>query len=84
MEILNLAVEPACRRQGHGRFLLTTALHAGQKMGIQRVWLEVREHNTAAIALYSSCGFKKQGMRPKYYTDTGENALLLSCTVSGN
>ncbi|MCR5812949.1 MAG: ribosomal protein S18-alanine N-acetyltransferase [Desulfovibrio sp.] len=82
MEILNLAVVPEMRRQGHGHFLLTTALKAGRKLGIQKVWLEVREHNTAALALYAGCGFQPCGRRNKYYTDTGEDALVLALTLS--
>ncbi|MBR4741541.1 MAG: ribosomal protein S18-alanine N-acetyltransferase [Desulfovibrio sp.] len=82
MEILNFAVLPALRRQGLGRFLLTTTLHTGKKMGMQRVSLEVREHNVAAIGLYAAVGFQKVGVRKHYYTDTGENAYILQKTLS--
>ena len=82
MEILNLAVVPEMRRQGHGHFLLTTALQTGRKIGLQKVWLEVREHNVAARALYAGCGFRMAGRRRNYYTDTGEDALVLALTYS--
>ncbi|MBR0026728.1 MAG: ribosomal-protein-alanine N-acetyltransferase RimI, partial [Clostridia bacterium] len=42
-----------------------------------RMTLEVREHNYGAQALYSKCGFVKAGIRPGYYSDTGEAALIL-------
>ncbi|MBQ7456188.1 MAG: ribosomal protein S18-alanine N-acetyltransferase [Desulfovibrio sp.] len=77
MEILNLAVLPAYRRKGYGRFLLMTCLQASQKMGIHTVWLEVRERNVAARALYDSVGFVVSGVRAKYYSDTGEDACIL-------
>ena len=82
MEIVNLAVDPCKRRQGFGRLLLTTALQTGQKMGMHKVWLEVREKNTPALALYSSVGFTKEGVRKGYYTDTNEDAFILEKMLS--
>lgn len=71
-ELLNLAVAPSARRQGLARQLLE-ALHQ-----LTGVWhLEVRQSNTAAIALYESCGYQCIGERPRYYSD-GETALLYS------
>lgn len=78
LEILNLAVMPGERRQGHGRRLLLLALQAGRKMGMHKALLEVREGNTPAIALYTGCGFVRIGRRRRYYADTGEDALVLS------
>lgn len=76
MEILNLAVHPFVRRRGHGQHLLYLLLQAGRKMGMQKVVLEVRENNLAAISLYEKTGFVMSGLRKRYYTDTGENALI--------
>lgn len=76
LEILNLAVLPAERRQGFARRILLLALQVGHKMGMQKVLLEVRESNVAARALYEDCGFQKCGRRPHYYTDCGEDALI--------
>lgn len=76
LEILNLAVIPAERRKGHGRRILAILLQAANKMGMQKAVLEVRESNFAAIALYESQGFRKQGTRAAYYTDSGEDALI--------
>lgn len=77
LEILNLAVEPASRRQGCGRRLLWLALQVGRKMGMQKAILEVREGNCAALALYRGSGFVQSGRRRRYYADTGEDALVL-------
>lgn len=76
MEIVNLAVAKELRRQGYGRFLLTTALQTGQKMGMHKVYLEVRKYNQAAINLYVGCGFQLEGVRKHYYPDTGEDAFM--------
>jgi len=76
VHILNLAVRPSARRQGHARRLIEHAIaHFGQK-AVKRFMLEVRENNKAAIALYESCGFSKWGVRRRYYADTGEDALI--------
>ncbi|MBQ7609184.1 MAG: ribosomal protein S18-alanine N-acetyltransferase [Desulfovibrionaceae bacterium] len=83
MEILNLAVLPERRRLGNGRLLLTRALQAGQKIGMHSVRLEVRSGNHAAISLYTSSGFRTVGVRRGYYTDTGEDALLLALLFTG-
>ncbi len=82
LEILNLAVEPDARRQGCGRRLLSLALQAGRKMGMQKAILEVREGNGAAIALYLGSGFVQVGRRRRYYADTGEDALVLECQLA--
>ncbi|MDR3362578.1 MAG: ribosomal protein S18-alanine N-acetyltransferase [Desulfovibrio sp.] len=81
LEILNLAVKPGERRLGMGRRMLTMALQVARKMGIQRVLLEVREGNQAARSLYEGCGFTQTGVRPRYYHDSGENALTYLYTL---
>jgi [ribosomal protein S18]-alanine N-acetyltransferase len=76
MHLLNLAVHPAQRRRGIARFLLTAALDKARAQGAAVVWLEVRPSNAAALSLYHSFGFKEIGIRPGYYTDNGEDALI--------
>lgn len=76
MEVLNLAVLPGLRRMGAATRLLSVALHAGRKMGIEKVGLEVRESNLAAIGLYSRFGFETHGRRKNYYAN-GETALVM-------
>jgi ribosomal protein S18 acetylase RimI-like enzyme len=72
-EVLNLAVLPRFRRAGIARTLLQTVL-GSEKLN----WfLEVRESNAAAIALYSAAGFDVVGRREKYYHDPCEAALVM-------
>lgn len=76
MEIINFGVHPEYRKAGLGKTLLGRVLQAADKMGIQKIWLEVRASNTTAIAIYEKAGFKKTGIRKKYYSDTKENAII--------
>lgn len=76
MHLLNLAVHPDHRRRGIARALLTQALDQGRTHNVSVVWLEVRPSNDAALALYQAFGFKKVGLRPRYYNDNGEDALI--------
>jgi triosephosphate isomerase len=76
LEILNIAVSPEHRRQGLARRLLGLVLREAGKMGIVRSVLEVRPNNAAAIALYAAHGYRQAGIRPGYYPDTGEDALI--------
>lgn len=76
LEILNIAVDPVHRRQGHGKSLLQMMLQVARKMGIERAVLEVRRHNIPALALYQGLGFAQAGVRRGYYADTGEDALI--------
>ena len=80
MEVYNIAVLQMHRQRGIGGQLLNLALRAACKNGIERVVLEVRETNEPALALYRSRGFVPVGRRPRYYPDTGEDALVLAHT----
>ncbi len=83
LEILNIAVLPQFRRQGLGEYLLTNTLQAAVKMGMNNAVLEVRTNNVAARTLYKGAGFHCVGSRPKYYADTGEDALIYRLNLSG-
>ena len=50
-------------------------------MGIQNVLLEVRTGNLPAVALYESCGFRRLGVRSRYYPDTNEDALIYGYNI---
>ena len=78
MHLLNLAVRPDQRRRGIARVLLSEALDRSRNQGAKVAWLEVRPSNAAARALYESFGFKEVGLRPGYYDDTKEDAILLA------
>lgn len=77
--ILNFAIDPNFRRRGFGSKLLMAALSVLKKRGVRRVFLEVREGNLPAINLYSKLGFSVCGKRKGYYSDTGEDALVMLC-----
>ncbi len=73
--LMNIAVDPASRRRGIARALLEALL---QRAGPERAYtLEVRPSNAPAIALYEHFGFRSAGIRPRYYQDTGEDALIM-------
>jgi [ribosomal protein S18]-alanine N-acetyltransferase len=83
MHVLNLAVAPEHRQQGLGSFLLAWALESGARRGAGPVFLEVRPSNREARRLYGRFGFRQVGVRPGYYTDPLEDALVLSRTAAG-
>jgi ribosomal-protein-alanine N-acetyltransferase len=76
-EIANLAVSDGARRAGIGARLLDHALDIARERHSQVVFLEVRESNAAARALYASRGFEVAGRRSKYYRKPVEDALVL-------
>lgn len=80
-EILNLAVAPARRGAGLGGRLLARALGELGGAGVREVFLEVRESNTAAQALYRARGFAVVGRRRGYYRGPEEDALVLRCPL---
>jgi ribosomal-protein-alanine N-acetyltransferase len=75
--IMNLAVNPAERKQGYARQLLDHALKFFRGKSISECYLEVREHNRAAQRLYKCFGFEVIGRRKNYYPETGEDALVM-------
>jgi ribosomal-protein-alanine N-acetyltransferase len=77
VHVTNLAVDPAWRGVGVGRFLLATLLARLRAAGARRAFLEVRPGNVEARRLYAGLGFHEVGRRRGYYVDTGEDALLL-------
>ena len=76
--LTNVAVAPEYRRQGYGRALMLDLIQTALLHGAERMTLEVREHNQGAQALYKGLGFETAGRRKRYYSDTGEDAFILS------
>jgi len=77
VDIHNLAVHPAYRRQGVGQSLLGATVEESRNRNLNRVTLEVRKSNEAAQRLYQSLGFVARGVRRNYYSDDGEDALVM-------
>ncbi len=75
--ITNIAIHPTYRGNGYGKQLLHAAMRAAASFGAEMMTLEVRETNSVAQRMYDEMDFLQQGRRKRYYTDTGEDALLL-------
>ena len=76
--ITTFGVHPDWRRQAIGRQLLLNLAELSLAVGARRMTLEVRASNEAAQALYRAFGFDVVGRRPGYYTDDGEDALIMT------
>jgi [ribosomal protein S18]-alanine N-acetyltransferase len=75
--IATIAIHPDFRRQGIGEKILLHALKSAYDEGARRAFLEVRAGNQAAQAMYKKYGFEVTGVRPRYYKDNNEDALLM-------
>jgi len=78
MHLLNFAVAPAMQGRGLGGFLLDWMIAEALGAGYRALSLEVRESNAAARGLYASRGFDVVYRRRGYYTDNGEDALVMA------
>jgi len=75
--ITNIAVLPEYRRMGVGTMLLSRLLAIAAEKQMLGVTLEVRMGNAGAMRLYNKFGFKAEGIRKRYYDDTGEDAVIM-------
>lgn len=76
-DVMNVAVDPAYRRQGVGKGLMLALMAVLRQAGVRTLALEVRASNEAAQALYKNLGFEQAGRRPGYYARPREDALIL-------
>lgn len=83
-EILNIAVNKNFRQQGYGKMLLQYLLIFSKQKNVQKIFLEVRVSNLAAIHLYEKIGFKKIAMRKNYYAagKKREDAVIYKLSFS--
>ncbi len=81
-DVLFVAVRADLRGQGLGKSILLRLINEAKDMGLCRMFLEVREGNAPAIALYESCGFLRTGVRKKYYQNRCD-ALLYALDLRG-
>jgi ribosomal-protein-alanine N-acetyltransferase len=77
-ELESIVVAPEFRRQKIGAALLDAIIVWSRQRSAQRIELEVRARNMAAIALYERTGFLRQGIRRSYYSDPQEDAVLMA------
>jgi ribosomal-protein-alanine N-acetyltransferase len=81
VRINNIAIHPARRGLGLGSWLLRWILREAAARGCREATLEVRPSNGAALRLYRSHGFREVGRRKGYYSDTREDAIVMSAPV---
>ena len=79
--VMNIAIDPQHLRTGIATALLDHLFGMADKPGEQYT-LEVRESNDPAIALYEQFGFESAGVRPGYYHDNKEDAVIMWRTVA--
>jgi len=75
--ISNIAIHPEYRRKGFGKRLLVHLLELAVEKGVSKATLEVRRSNAAAQRMYESFGFETVAVRKHYYSDEGEDALVM-------
>ncbi|HET8542623.1 MAG TPA: GNAT family N-acetyltransferase, partial [Anaeromyxobacter sp.] len=69
------------RRRGVGRALMAAAEDEGRSRGARLSTLEVRRSNAGAIALYRAIGYRQVGIRPNYYAEESEDAIVMVKTL---
>jgi ribosomal-protein-alanine N-acetyltransferase len=77
VHLLNVAVHPDRRRRGFGRALIEHLVAFARAERCRYVTLEVRRSNRAAIELYQAADFRPVGVRPRYYADDQEDAVVM-------
>jgi ribosomal-protein-alanine N-acetyltransferase len=84
LHLLNITIAPVHQGRGHALRLLDRLMRHARARGAVSVWLEVRESNVRARAIYERYGFRVLGRRPGYYPAPNgrEDALLMSIAVA--
>ncbi|BEP27920.1 ribosomal protein S18-alanine N-acetyltransferase [Helicovermis profundi] len=75
--ITNIAVRKKRRGYGYGKKITSSLIDVAKESNMFRITLEVRESNSIAIGLYEKLGFISVGIRPNYYQDNKENAVIM-------
>ena len=85
LHLLNLTMAPPWQGQGHGSSLLRAVREHAQALGLDSLWLEVRQSNERARELYRRRGFAEVGVRKGYYPAVvrREDAVVMSLALSG-
>ena len=77
VHILNVAVAPEHRRKGIARILMAECEKRAHQANAALMTLEVRRSNQAALDLYREFDYRAVGVRPNYYVDEGEDAIVM-------
>jgi [ribosomal protein S18]-alanine N-acetyltransferase len=80
-ELENIVVAEGSQRHGVGSALIGALINAVRDREAKSIFLEVRESNVAARALYETCGFSMSGRRDLYYNDPQEHAILYTLAL---
>ncbi|GAB3618165.1 ribosomal protein S18-alanine N-acetyltransferase [Okibacterium endophyticum] len=81
-DIQTVAVAPEVRRMGLGRVLVQALINRARDARAREVFLEVRQDNPAAQALYAELGFESIGVRPGYYQPDDVDAVVMRHAIS--
>lgn len=81
-EIARIAVSDSIRREGAGSLLLEKTYEKCRQIGLNRLLLDVRMSNEAAVSFYKAKGFSEDGVRRNFYSLPNEDALLMSKILS--
>lgn len=81
MEITNIVVKKDFRKNGIGNILINKLISISKENKKEKIILEVNENNIPAIKLYEKNGFKKCGLRKKYYNNT-DNAIIMNLKIN--
>lgn len=85
VHLLNITVAPPFRRQGWAQLMLSALFTWARGLNVTSVWLEVRESNLGALALYERLGFERVGLRRRYYplkANQREDAVVMQLTLN--
>jgi [ribosomal protein S18]-alanine N-acetyltransferase len=77
VHILNIATHPRARRCGHGSRLLAHVIDFARREACRTITLEVRRSNAAALRVYRRFAFRAIGVRPNYYVEDQEDAIVM-------
>lgn len=81
-DITNVSVKKELQSQGIGTMLIQELASRTKEMGVEKIFLEVRESNAVALALYEKQGFERMGVRKNYYKDPVEDAITMCRKLS--
>ncbi|MBR6358015.1 MAG: ribosomal protein S18-alanine N-acetyltransferase [Lachnospiraceae bacterium] len=81
-EIANVCIRPDARKQGLGYSMMRSVVDIAKELGVSTMYLEVRESNAAAQALYKKLGFFENGRRKGFYELPHEDALVMRYNIN--